>query len=680
MAKLEPTAVRKAIKDAGHSWTVRKLPANEPPHGLGLLPSDPEHVQQAIATAKVIARARIRVAPTGGPQLAESAALKASVPAAAASMPSSMDWRTRGVIGPVRNQAACGSCVSFATTGMTSAMAAIELGARNLQLSEADQHFCSSHGANCGGWNNADALGQIKSRGVVTDLAFPYMSAFDNPPVKSPSDPNVWVAHCRGVSNREYHCYRITDYSGWPAFMLGLPFDVRKYYLANIGPMVCGFTVYEDFDLYGGGVYRHVTGKVRGGHAVMVVGYSDSEHCWICRNSWGTNFGGVAHADGTGAGFFKIGYGECNIDNEPFYGCHGVIAPATLPVVSGVSRSADKLDVFAAGTDHGIYTAAWQPGDAAWRGWWRVAGGVAAPGTSIYGVSRSANKLDIFAVGTDHGIYTAAWQPGDTAFRGWWRLAGGVAAPNTSVHGVSRSANKLDVFAVGTDHGVYTAAWQPGDTAWRGWWKIANGVAAPNTTVFGVSRSANKLDVFCVGTDRGVYTAAWEPGDTTWRGWWRIGNLQVAPGTSVHAVSRSPDHLDIFAVGADQRIYTAAWQPGWPTWHGWWQIAGGVAAPNTSVFGVSRSTDHLDVFAVGTDHGIYTAAWQPGWPTWHGWWQIAGGVAAAGTSVYGVSRSTDHLDVFAIGTDHGIYTAAWQPGFTGWHGWWRVAGGVAEGG
>ena len=678
MAGLDPTALRKAIKTAGYSWTVRKVPVTEQ-HGLGLLPANPAHVQVAISNAEVIARARIRIAPIAGTHT-ESAAIKPTVPAMAAALPSSMDWRTRGVIGPVRDQAACGSCVSFATTGLTSAMAAIELGAKNLQLSEADQHFCSSHGPSCGGWNNPDALGQIQGRGVVTDLAFPYMTAFDSPPVPDPSDPNVWIAHCRGVSNRAYHTYKITGYSGWPQSFLGITPDLRKWYLASVGPLVCGFQVYEDFDSYGGGVYHHVSGKLRGGHAVLVIGYSDADGAWICRNSWGTNFGGVAHPDGTGAGFFKIGYGECGIDNEPFYGCHGVIAPANLPVVGGVSRSTDKLDIFAVGTDRGIYTAAWQPGDATWQGWWGLAGGVAAPGTSVLGVSRSTDKLDVFAVGTDQGIYTAAWQPGDTSWQGWWRLNNGVAAPNTSVHGVSRSTDKLDVFAVGSDQGIYTAAWQPGDTTWQGWWRVNNGVAAPNTTVFGVSRSTDKLDIFAVGDDHGVYTAAWQPGDTTWQGWWRIGTLQVAPNTSVFPVSRSPDHLDIFAVGADYGIYTAAWQPGFTSWHGWWQIQGGVAAPNTSVFGVSRSTDHLDIFAVGTDHGIYTAAWEPDFTSWHGWWQINGGVAAAGTSVYPVSRSTDHLDIFAIGTDHGIYTAAWQPGFTGWHGWWRVAGGVAEGG
>ncbi|HEV2260605.1 MAG TPA: hypothetical protein VGS06_46465 [Streptosporangiaceae bacterium] len=38
------------------------------------------------------------------------------------------------------------------------------------------------------------------------------------------------------------------------------------------------------------------------------------------------------------------------------------------------------------------------------------------------------DHLDIFAVGTDHGIYTAAWEPDFTdGWHGWWRINGGVA-------------------------------------------------------------------------------------------------------------------------------------------------------------------------------------------------------------------------------------------------------------
>jgi hypothetical protein len=354
------------------------------------------------------------------------------------------------------------------------------------------------------------------------------------------------------------------------------------------------------------------------------------------------------------------------------------VIPQCTEVISGVSRSADKLDVFAVGSDGGIYTAAWEPGDTSWQGWWPVAGGVAAPGTAVFGVSRSTDKLDIFAVGTDFGVYTAAWEPGDASWQGWWRIGTLTVAPGTNIHAVSRRNDRLDIFAVASDGGIFTSGWEPGNVGWEPWSQVAGGVAAPGTSVFGVSRSTDKLDIFAVGTDFGIYTAAWEPGDASWQGWWSVAGGVAAPGTSVFGVSRSTDKLDIFAVGTDHGIYTAAWEPGDASWQGWWPVAGGVAAPGTSVFGVSRSTDKLDIFAVGTDHGIYTAAWEPGDASWQGWWPVAGGVAAPGTSVFGVSRSTDKLDIFAVGTDHGIYTAAWEPGDPTWQGWWSVAGGVAN--
>jgi hypothetical protein len=202
----------------------------------------------------------------------------------------------------------------------------------------------------------------------------------------------------------------------------------------------------------------------------------------------------------------------------------GLAAPGTS--VYGVSRAPGKLDIFAVGTDHGIYTAAWESDFVdGWHGWWQINGGVAAPGTSVFPVSRSIDHLDIFAVGTDHGIYTAAWEPDfSDGWHGWWQINGGVAAPGTSVFGVSRSADKLDIFAVGTDHGIYSAAWEPDfSDGWHGWWQIQGGVAAPGTSVFAVTRSPDHLDIFAVGTDHGTYTAAWEwDFSDGWHGWWQV--------------------------------------------------------------------------------------------------------------------------------------------------------------
>ena len=82
----------------------------------------------------------------------------------------------------------------------------------------------------------------------------------------------------------------------------------RKNVLATKGPMVAGMAVYQDFSSYHTGVYHHVSGSLRGYHCISVVGYDDGLKCWICKNSWNTGWG-----DG---GFFKIGYGECQIDTS----------------------------------------------------------------------------------------------------------------------------------------------------------------------------------------------------------------------------------------------------------------------------------------------------------------------------------------------------------------------------
>lgn len=69
-----------------------------------------------------------------------------------------------------------------------------------------------------------------------------------------------------------------------------------KASLAEGVPVSVGFTVYESFE--SDEVAK--TGKVPmpgsneqilGGHAVLVVGYDDSQGVWICRNSWGENWG-----------------------------------------------------------------------------------------------------------------------------------------------------------------------------------------------------------------------------------------------------------------------------------------------------------------------------------------------------------------------------------------------------
>jgi hypothetical protein len=132
-------------------------------------------------------------------------------------------------------------------------------------------------------------------------------------------------------------------------------------------------------------------------------------------------------------------------------------------------------------------------------------------------------------------VYTAAWEPGDTEWRGWWPVANFITTKRTPVTAVSRSEDKLDVFAVGPDGRVHTAAWQPTDKSWRGWWAVRDLVTAIGTSLGVACRSADKLDVVAPGLNGRIYTAAWQKGDKAWRGWWFISNLVTGitdPGVS----------------------------------------------------------------------------------------------------------------------------------------------------
>jgi hypothetical protein len=96
--------------------------------------------------------------------------------------------------------------------------------------------------------------------------------------------------------------------------------DVNKMKdnIVNNGPQITGMAVYEDFWDYESGVYEYVNGGLEGYHCVSVVGFDDTNECWICKNSWGTGWGEN--------GWFKIKYRECGIDDV--FGMWNLVAPS----------------------------------------------------------------------------------------------------------------------------------------------------------------------------------------------------------------------------------------------------------------------------------------------------------------------------------------------------------------
>jgi C1A family cysteine protease len=198
---------------------------------------------------------------------------------------------------PVKNQGGCGSCVAFGTVAVLETTYRRAIGNPNLALDLSEAHLFYCHGGedgrNCGnGWWPEAALDKVRDKGVTFESVYPYTGA---------------QQACQVGSGWETNQARVTGKSkldGRPAI---------KNWIATKGSVTGCFIVYQDFFSYSSGVYRHVSGDAAGGHCVEIVGYNDAQGCWICKNSWGTNWGE--------GGFFRIAYGECQI--ETWFGPFG---------------------------------------------------------------------------------------------------------------------------------------------------------------------------------------------------------------------------------------------------------------------------------------------------------------------------------------------------------------------
>ncbi len=360
--------------------------------------------------------------------------------------------------------------------------------------------------------------------------------------------------------------------------------------------------------------------------------------------------------------------------------------PRGLSVHGAVTRGPDDLDVVATDLSGRAWRAHWAPGRYAgnWDRWRPVLSDVADAHTPVSVVSLDAKRLDVFAASSGGGTFTAAWDErvASGVWRGWWHVQGGTIPATGAVTAVSRGPGKLDAFHVSHDGGVWTAAWDHhvADGKWRGWWRIDGVKAVPGSHVEAVAREATKLDVFVAGVDGRTYTAAWDQhvAGGKWRGWWNILTGRIPPAGVVTAVSRRPHMLDIFHVSTDGRVYTAAWDHhvAGGKWRGWWPIGSVKANPGAPVGVVARDPDKLDVFVAGADGKVWTAAWDHHVADgkWRGWWHVQNGRAHPGSAVAVTSRRPHQLDIFVVGKDGGMYTAAWDHNVAAgkWRGWWHI--------
>ena len=206
-----------------------------------------------------------------------------------------VNWVTKGGVTPVKNQASCGSCWAFSSTGGMEGAHFVASG-KLLSFSEQQLVSCSKLNHACNGGSMALAFRFYKSHAAVLEADYPYTSGAGK------------TAACETKPATDVKT------SGYSMVTPNNP-DQLKAALDKAPVSVAIEADKIAFQSYQSGV---LTGSACGtqlDHGVLAVGYGTENGTpyYLVKNSWGPTWGA--------AGYIKIGIesgaGVCGIQEQP---------------------------------------------------------------------------------------------------------------------------------------------------------------------------------------------------------------------------------------------------------------------------------------------------------------------------------------------------------------------------
>jgi len=191
------------------------------------------------------------------------------------SVPDSVDWRTKGLVTPVKNQGQCGSCWAFSTTG---SMEGQHAKADKLEsLSEQQLVDCS------GSFDNAGC------QGGLMDNAFKYIKSVGGLELEDDYSYTGKNGDCSFDKSKT-----VATLTGFKDVTKGDE-DALKQASATVGPISVAIDAsHFSFQFYRSGVYySYLCSSTKLDHGVLVVGYGteDGKDFWLVKNSWAEVWG-----------------------------------------------------------------------------------------------------------------------------------------------------------------------------------------------------------------------------------------------------------------------------------------------------------------------------------------------------------------------------------------------------
>lgn len=197
---------------------------------------------------------------------------------ATSSLPQSVDWRSKGIVNPVRDQGQCGSCWAFATTANAESSWALA----NHQLLDLSEEYlvdCASgvgyFNMGCDGGNPDSAFKYMINNGQCVESQYPYVAG-----------KTKTAGTCQKCTSSGTHFSSCSD----------IPSNNQLLLKAAVAQQPVVVAIEADtryFQSYSGGILTSTSCGTNLDHAVEIVGYGEENGIkyWIVRNSWSSSWG-----------------------------------------------------------------------------------------------------------------------------------------------------------------------------------------------------------------------------------------------------------------------------------------------------------------------------------------------------------------------------------------------------
>jgi len=207
------------------------------------------------------------------------------------SLPTSFDWRPKGAVTEVKDQARCGSCWAFGTVASIEGNNFVK-NDKLISLSEQELVSCDSNDMGCNGGLPSNAYQWMLSnnQGLETESDYSYTAGggITGTCKVDQSKERIFLSNYQSISQDE---------------------DEIAAKLMEYGPLAVAINASGLVQSYTGGIIKgNCAGRIN--HAVTIVGFGEEngQKFWTIKNSWGKQYGEQ--------GYFRMarGIGQCLVN------------------------------------------------------------------------------------------------------------------------------------------------------------------------------------------------------------------------------------------------------------------------------------------------------------------------------------------------------------------------------